>query len=78
MGTFEITATPHIEILFTASKNINTVNPHVPRTKVRAWLGKLTVSCLFVSKAATSAWQQYYELNDITHVWITMISSLAG
>jgi len=35
MGTFEITATPHIEILFTASKNINTVNPHVPCTKVR-------------------------------------------
>ena len=27
---FEITATPQIEILFTASKNINTANPHVP------------------------------------------------
>ena len=34
MGTFEITATLHIEILFAASKNINTANPHVPVTKV--------------------------------------------
>mgnify|MGYP006862617753 CR=1 FL=1 len=75
---FKNTATPHIEILFAASKNINTVNPHVPLTKVWTWLGKLTVSCLFVSQAVTSAWQQYCELNDITHVWITMISSLVG